>query len=509
MENSQKVIIFDVRKLLHKIPQILVSKDILIIALILLIGAVLRFYNLPEGMHYLGDEGRDTLITKEIIKFEHFPLVGPPTSVGNLYLGPLYFYSVAPFIGLFGFEPLGAAVFVVLLSLTTIGLIYFLAKEMFKSQLAAGLSALLYAISPAAVEYGRWPWNPNVMPFFATLFIFSLWQVLGKRKERWIILTGASLAFIFQSHYMGLAAIPVLAVAMIIKRPKLKKKIYWLTGLGIFLFLMSPLLIFDLRHDFLNSRGFWEIVTERSQGGFSLFDLFSRTRDRIRQIFGDFTGFGERSFTNNLMLALGFLAWVFLEKKKRRWWLLGAWLIAGGLFIGLYQGPTYFHYLEFLLPVCALFTGAILALVLQRKRIKYLGMILTAALVGVFLFQSKSIIARVKVPNVEVTKELVRFIYQEAGEKPFNFSLLAENNYDSAYRYFFELWGIPAQYEGEVTDQLFVICEGEKGCQPHGNPKWEIAVFDAAYNGKIEEVGQWEFYNFIRIFHFKPQKERE
>jgi len=509
LENPQEVIILDVRKLLHKIPQILVSKETLVITLILLVGAILRFYNLPEGMHYLGDEGRDALIAKAIIKFEHFPLVGPPTSIGNLYLGPLYFYLMAPFIGLFGFEPMGAAVFVILLSLATIGLIYFLAKEMLKSQLAAGLSALLYAVSPAAVEYGRWPWNPNVMPFFAILFIFSLWQVLEKRKERWIILTGVSLALILQSHYMGLAAIPVLIVALLIKKPKLKNRIYWLIGLGSFLFLMSPLLAFDLRHDFLNARGFWEIVTERSQGGFSLLDPLSRARDRVRQVFGDFSGFGERSLVNNLVLIVGIVSWIVLETKKRRWWLLGAWLIAGGLFIGLYQGPTYFHYLEFLLPVCALSLGAILALLLQRKRTKYLGLILTTALVGVFLFQSKSIVARVKVPNVEVTKELVRFIYQKAGERPFNFSLLAESNYDSAYRYFFELWKIPAEYGGEVTGQLFVICEGEKICQPQGNPKWEIAVFDAAYDGKIEQVNQWEFYNFIRVFHFKPQEERK
>jgi len=65
---------------------------------------------------------------------------------------------------------------------------------------------------------------------------------------------------------------------------------------------------------------------------------------------------------------------------------------------------------------------------------------------------------------------------------------------------------MPAEY-AQVTKQLFVVCEGEKVCQPAGNPKWEIAVFDAAYNGKIELVNQWTFYDWIEVHQFRPQEE--
>ena len=64
-------------------------KKILLLFL-LLIGAFLRFYRLPELMTYLGDEGRDMLIVKDIIEksdyiineviprnqlFKNFPLI--------------------------------------------------------------------------------------------------------------------------------------------------------------------------------------------------------------------------------------------------------------------------------------------------------------------------------------------------------------------------------------------------------------------------------------------------
>ncbi|EKE12933.1 MAG: hypothetical protein ACD_13C00116G0002, partial [uncultured bacterium] len=113
---------------------------------------------------------------------------------------------------------------------------------------------------------------------------------------------------------------------------------------------------------------------------------------------------------------------------------------------------------------------------------------------------------QIKVPNVETTKELVTFIGKESGGEPFNFALLAQNNYDSAYRYFFAVASFPVEFTTQTTGQLFVVCEGEEVCQPEGNPKWEIALFDAAYDGKIEKVNEWEFYNYIRVFHFKPRK---
>jgi len=491
---------------LPKIFHLFSNKEYWPLFLIVALGAFLRFYNLRDGMPYLGDEGRDVLIAKGIITGQHFPLVGPPTSIGNLYLGPLYFYLMAPFLGVFGFDPLGPAVFVALTSIATIVLIYILTKEMFKNQLAGNLSALLYAVSPLTVEFGRWPWNPNVMPFFATLFIFSLWRVFEKKQEAWILLTGISLALILQSHYLGLAAILVLASSLIIKRPTIKYIEYWVAGLIFFLVLMSPLFIFDLRHDFLNIRGFWQIVSERRSGGFSIIDIVSRSRDRLRQIFGDFTSLGERSLANNLLLGLSLVIWIVLAKPKRQWWLVGVWLIGGAVFMGLYQGPFYGHYLEFLIPACAIFLGGMLATLSRLHLIgKGLAMVTTLILVIFFIFQSQKIVLRKLVPNVQTTKELVHFIADNSTGEPFNFSLLAKNNYDTAYRYFFDLWNLPAEYNS-VTKQLFVICEGEAVCQPQGNPKWEIAIFDAAYNGNIEIVGEWQFHNYFRLFQFKPKQ---
>lgn len=477
-----------------------------LLGLILIGGAALRLYHLRLGMQYMGDEGRDLLIAREIIIGKNLPAVGPPTSVGNLYLGPLYFYLITPFLWLSGLDPVGPAVFIALLSIATIGLVYGLGKVMFNS--FAGLAAaFLFAISPLAVEFGRWPWNPNIMPFFATLFAYSLWQALEKKREWWIMVTGICLAAILQSHYLGLAAFPVLVISLLAKRPKVRDFTYWMVAGLLFLALMSPLLAFDLNHDFLNARGFWQIVTERTGSGVNVGSILSHSRDRLRQATGLFTGFGERSMSNNLLLVAGLGVWLALAKEKKRWWLLVAWLFGGTLFLGLYQGPFHVHYLEFLLSPVAIFLGAIFSLVWEQKPKvwRWIAGAGIAVLGGVFLPQSLRIVNQTKVPNVETTKELVTFIGKESGGEPFNFALLAQNNYDSAYRYFFAVANLPAEFTTQTTGHLFVVCEGEQVCQPEGNPKWEIALFDAAYDGKIEKVNEWEFYNYIRVFHFKPR----
>ena len=77
---------------------------------ILLIGSFLRLYKISAYMTFLGDEGRDVLVVRNLLVHFDPILIGPGTSVGNMYLGPLYYYFMAPFLLLSGFSPVGPAV---------------------------------------------------------------------------------------------------------------------------------------------------------------------------------------------------------------------------------------------------------------------------------------------------------------------------------------------------------------------------------------------------------------
>ena len=91
---------------------------------IMLIGGFLRLYRVPDTLMFLGDQGRDALIVARIFKEFDPVLIGPVTSVGNLYLGPLYYYFMLPFLWLSYPSPLGPVYAVAIFSTLNLFLLY-------------------------------------------------------------------------------------------------------------------------------------------------------------------------------------------------------------------------------------------------------------------------------------------------------------------------------------------------------------------------------------------------
>jgi len=156
--------------------------------IILLIGAYLRLYKIDEYMTFLGDEGRDAIVVRRLIVDFDPILIGPRTSIGDMYLGPLYYYMMAPALALSFLSPVGPAVMIALLGIVTIFFVWWVGREWFPSahsakaqgrleqgrkaprsgqvSVAGLIAASLYAISPTVIVLSRNSWNPNIMPFF-------------------------------------------------------------------------------------------------------------------------------------------------------------------------------------------------------------------------------------------------------------------------------------------------------------------------------------------------------
>ena len=258
MEKAKRV-----KKFLQK------NNYLIILILILLLAAFLRFWRLPEYMTFLGDEGRDALAVKRMIVDHKFRLIGPVTSVGNMYLGPLYYYLMLPAMMISRLSPVGPAVMVALLSVLTTALIYFYGREWVGGK-AALMAAFLYAISPVVINYSRSSWNPNIMPFFALVSVYGIWRVWQKKQFWWLTILGVSLSFVVQSHWLGLLLLPTIGLFWLmtfieVLRTRENRKKFWLQnlfGFGFFLLLtVAPLVWFDLRHGFLNTQAFSKFFT--------------------------------------------------------------------------------------------------------------------------------------------------------------------------------------------------------------------------------------------------------
>ncbi len=249
------------------------KKEFLILIFILSIAAFCRLYRISDYMTFLGDEGRDVIIVRRLLVEGHPPLIGPGTSVGSMYLGPLYYYMMAPALLLANFSPVGPAVMIAVLGVITVAFIWWVGKKWF-NKTAGLIAAGLYAISPIIIYYSRSSWNPNIMPFFALLSVYSVWKVWREGKYNWLIVTGISFAFVLQSHYLGLLLAPTLILFWILTFRNLRLIENWkleignflkksLYGFLIFLGLMSPLLIFDIRHNWMNSKALYAFLISK------------------------------------------------------------------------------------------------------------------------------------------------------------------------------------------------------------------------------------------------------
>src|ERR1035437_9349467 len=151
------------KKFLAYLPS-LVSKTNIVLLTVLILAAFLRLYRIQDYMTFLGDEGRDVLVAYNILH-GHLTLLGPTSSVGGFFLGPIYYYFMAPFLLLFNYNPVGPAVMVALFGIATVWLIYKFCSELFNRQIGI-IAAALYAVSPLVIAYSRSSWNPNPLPFF-------------------------------------------------------------------------------------------------------------------------------------------------------------------------------------------------------------------------------------------------------------------------------------------------------------------------------------------------------
>src|SRR3989344_2702140 len=175
--------------------------------IILLIASFMRLYRIADYMTFLGDEGRDAMVAREILS-GNLTLLGPRASAGDFFLGPIYYYMIAPFLYITRFDPVGPAIMVALFGIATVALLYIFAKKYFGIK-AAIISSLLYAVSPLVIAYSRSSWNPNPMPFFSLLTFYFLAKALEKRKSKLFIAAGFLIGIMMQLHYLTVFLITI------------------------------------------------------------------------------------------------------------------------------------------------------------------------------------------------------------------------------------------------------------------------------------------------------------
>lgn len=252
-----------------------------IVFLFILAAAIfLRTYHFNDWLYFKMDQARDAFLIGNAVENgpSHLPLLGPRAGAtevekGYLRLGPAYYYfqylsgalfhSTRPYI--FAYPDL-------FFSIIVIPLLYVFLRLYFSSWISL-LSASMYALSFIIIQYSRFAWNPNTLPFFAILSFFGLLKFLnssdGKRRMIWIGLWALGLSIGSQLHFFGffaLAGISALVLFFHYQAWNVKtffqtiawKKIFRYSAIvmAVFLFIYSPVIISDVMKKGENAKNF-------------------------------------------------------------------------------------------------------------------------------------------------------------------------------------------------------------------------------------------------------------
>lgn len=488
----------------------------LFLLVILILAIFLRFYNLRSSVMFQGDQGRDVLVVSRIFKNLDPVFIGPVTSIGNMYLGPFYYYFMLPFLFLTYPDPMGPVFAVAALSILTIFLLFKITSKIFDRK-TAYLTTIFFTLSAGVVNLARFSWNPNIAPFFSLLMFYFTYLAWKKNAKYWLMVS-VCFSLLIQLHYVTLLAISgagIIFLIALIEKIKLQKNKFFskekkflgniVLAILIFILSLTPLVLFDLKHGSVNLKSFASILTEK--------ESFNLERKSDRKGFGVITKFisidlkdrasqvlFEASFAVNknnhplLFVALIFTA-IYLVKNRKKLSdgeiVLLAYLAPGILGVSLYQHQVYEHYIAYLFPFVYMFYG----LFFTKFKNKWLAATLLIPFLIYFIVSNAQ---RYSIKSnswtIDDMKKTSDEIYKRVGQnEKYNIVLLASSKdlYGMNYRYFLSTnENEPVEMEDHHSaTKLFIINEEKVEKNILNSKIYEIVVFP---NKNIQEIFQIE-----------------
>lgn len=488
-------------------------------------GAAYRLVNLEATLQFLGDQGRDAIIAYGILHGD-LTLVGPSTSVGSMFLGPLYYYFMAPWLLLAGNNPLGPAVAVVLIGIATIPLLYWVGKRLL-GPTPAFLATLLYAYAPVVIMFTRFSWNPNPAPIVTLAMLYAGWRAWRDSAWWWLGVFIGWLVMI-QLHYVALLSLVpfvFLGAADVWRSWKAGQTqrlkqigLVLLSSLGLFLLSCVPLIIFDFRFHHTILKGFADYFAGDPDAKVIPFTerLWMWAREHhgrgmhvLFEIWGAEWTNWYREINTWLLMAyvvlLGWAGWQYRRTKYRfGYWLTIIFLVTSISGLATYRMTVHNHYLTYLFPISYLVTGLVMTTL--ARSLKKVGVVLAAILFGYisWLAVQPAQLSYMKPMHWQISNMRAvaqRIVAEVPADQTYALASLSEfRDYRGLnYRYFLEISDHPpvALEDFQQADLLVVVAETPRDPNTVLNsPAYEIQQYPRGGYRMVEEK-TWPVLYFI------------
>lgn len=420
---------------------------------ILIISGVTHLYRINSLHTFHNDEGRDAMIASAMIETGSPTLLGPQTSVGNMYLGPIYYYFMVPGLLLAGGDPVGPAIMIALSGiLTSLGL-YIYGKNRFSERVGVA-AALIMSLSPIFIHYTKSSWNPNLIPFIALLMLFAY----DKKQYFFLGLLGGVL---FQLHYVAMLFFATLALSLLYRSRSLKGLVIISGG---FLISSLPFWVFEIRHNWINLQAFYNFVITERVSDPNAPSYLSRFIQNGLKIINDLVA--SKTLTNNItpnfIVGLSIFLLVLtkftlpkksLAKSTFNFFVLIVLTTVAGT--SILRDAIHPHYIGYLFPIISLLVAAVFAS--ASKIVRTFGIIYFM----IWIFHS------VPVTYANMTagdshqklkgREVAGYIMRDAKDQKYNVVAAHDNSRETTYLFY--LYKLKNPPTNESSDLLYIICE--------------------------------------------------
>lgn len=271
----------------------------LLILIILLLAFIARIYRIGELLDFHYDQGRDAMVIWNLWHNHKLFLIGPVTGLPGIFLGPFYYYLIAPFYLIGGGNPAIPSIFLSIL--TTVGL-FFLYKigELIGDKKLGFIALVVGSFSSYIVMSSRWLSNPTPIMLTSVLIFYLMVLIVKKHKQvYWFLiyfLIGISMHFESASAAFYML---VLLAFTIWQREKISFRNFLIAGFILFL-TFTPQLLFNFKHDNILVKN---IINELPKQ--------ERNNSPVLRVLGDrfklfWEMFASKLFHENMKFSIGF-----------------------------------------------------------------------------------------------------------------------------------------------------------------------------------------------------------
>ena len=403
----------------------------LILCIVLIIYILVRFNNISNRIRFAWDEERDAFQIHDIIKNGKLTLLGPRVvGVSGFFLAPYHTYLLAPFYLISNLNPLVIIVFVSVYNLV----FFFVSKIIITKKWSnkhTTLFLLFWALNPLLISSDITAWNVLLIPLGILLQIYLLILIQDSpTTKKWLalgLLNGIMINLHFQFIFPILFSTIFLLKIVNISRSYLKGVFFSFLG---FLLTLLPLLIFDLRHNFLNLNLFANFFFSKTSSSLSVnFDWLSSFSNSLKSL----TIFS--SIVTTALFLLVFLFVVFFVYKhsfgymKRIYFSIGVMILFTSIFFSIYSQQTPEYYYIFLFPY--IYLVLVEFFLIHKAEYFLVFFILLSSILNHDLQRALAPSA----DSVGYKIQVVEYIQDKYHKKRFNISLNTDPGRNSGYYY--------------------------------------------------------------------------